>query len=68
MIADLKEVSKSLGDKKNVVDRVIRALEIEETAVAGGGEGPPNTTDDPDVPGVHAGIDTEGQSDNSPSF
>jgi hypothetical protein len=34
MIADLKVVSKSLGEKKNMVDRLIRSLELEETAAA----------------------------------
>ncbi|GAU48712.1 hypothetical protein TSUD_281050 [Trifolium subterraneum] len=70
MIADLKEVSKSLGEKKNVLDRVIQALELEEAAVAGGEEGPSNTYVSPNVPDTDAGGDTEvlkEQSDNSSS-
>ncbi|MCI71263.1 hypothetical protein A2U01_0092526, partial [Trifolium medium] len=42
MIADLKVISKSLGEKKHMVDRVIQALELEETAVTEAGEEPSN--------------------------
>ncbi|MCI39978.1 envelope-like protein, partial [Trifolium medium] len=40
MIADLKVVSTALSDKKQLVDRVIQALEDEEAEAAGTGEGP----------------------------
>ncbi|MCI61275.1 hypothetical protein A2U01_0082532 [Trifolium medium] len=40
MIADLKNVSTALGDKKQLVDRVIQALEDEEAEAAETGEGP----------------------------
>ncbi|GAU50939.1 hypothetical protein TSUD_411360 [Trifolium subterraneum] len=59
MIADLKEVSKFLGEKKNVLDRVIQVLELEEAAVAGGEEGPSNTYVSSNVPDTDAGGDTE---------
>ncbi|MCI91211.1 hypothetical protein A2U01_0112505, partial [Trifolium medium] len=39
---DLKVVSTALGDKKQLVDRVIQALEDEEAAAVETGEGPSN--------------------------
>ncbi|MCI91881.1 hypothetical protein A2U01_0113176, partial [Trifolium medium] len=39
MIADLKTVSKALGDKKFLFDRVVQALEAEELAAHDGGGG-----------------------------
>ncbi|MCI20232.1 envelope-like protein [Trifolium medium] len=38
MIADLKDVSKALGEKKSKLDRVIQALELEEDAEVMKGE------------------------------
>ncbi|PNX88472.1 envelope-like protein, partial [Trifolium pratense] len=40
MVANLKEVSKSLCEKKDLVDRVIQALELEEPTAAEVEEGP----------------------------
>ncbi|MCI93916.1 hypothetical protein A2U01_0115214, partial [Trifolium medium] len=53
MIADLKVVSTSLGDKNQLVDRVIQALEDEEAEAADTGEGPShaNPADETDKEG-----------------
>ncbi|MCI69997.1 hypothetical protein A2U01_0091260, partial [Trifolium medium] len=40
MIVDLKVVSTALSDKKQLVDRVIQALEDEEAEAAETGDGP----------------------------
>ncbi|MCI80901.1 hypothetical protein A2U01_0102173, partial [Trifolium medium] len=45
--ADLKTVSKALGDKKFLVDRVVQALEAEELA-AHDGEGEELVVEDSD--------------------
>ncbi|MCI55045.1 hypothetical protein A2U01_0076295, partial [Trifolium medium] len=69
MITGLKVVSTALGDKKELVDRVIQALEHEEAAAAKTGEGPSHA--DPADETEKEGGDTEEfveDSDESPSI
>ncbi|MCI01551.1 hypothetical protein A2U01_0022578, partial [Trifolium medium] len=62
MIADLKIVSKTLDDKKFLVDHVIQALELEEEAVAvKAGEGPSHANSDDDRAGNDDGDDMQGE-------
>jgi hypothetical protein len=68
MIADLKDVSTALGDKKKLVDRVIQALEDEEAEVAGeAGEGPSHSNPVVETDKEEDGTDVQDEdSDESP--
>ncbi|MCH94597.1 hypothetical protein A2U01_0015560, partial [Trifolium medium] len=63
MIADLKDVSKTLGEKKSKLDRVIQAIELEENAEAMDAE----QEEEEDVAGSDAGNETDKVDDSEES-
>ncbi|XP_045794053.1 uncharacterized protein LOC123888927 [Trifolium pratense] len=68
MIANLREVSKMLGEKKELVDGVIQALELEQSQANEDGVGPSHgASHDDDLAGGDT-VEEEMASDESPSI
>ncbi|XP_045810736.1 uncharacterized protein LOC123905146 [Trifolium pratense] len=68
MIANLREVSNMLGEKKELVDGVIQALELEQSQVNEDGVGPSHgASHDDDLAGGDT-VEEEMASDESPSI
>ncbi|CAJ2662235.1 unnamed protein product [Trifolium pratense] len=68
MIANLREVSNMLGEKKEMVDGVIQALELEQSQANEDGVGPSHgISHDDDLAGGDT-VEEEMASDESPSI